>query len=230
LQNEKIIVVSTAKRLYDEVAAYRSSNHILVPNGVDYEHFSKTFTKDEIPNDVRELVLSGRPIIGYFGAFAKWFDYELMEFVVDNLKDYQFLLLGWNYDGSINESSLLNKKNVKVLGPINYKVLPRYAFWFDVALIPFRINEVTLSTSPIKLFEYFALGKPVVSTPLPEVAAFNEALIASTPEDFVSKIEEGLTLKSNDAYVSTLKTIAKKHSWLERAKAIHEIVLRNANA
>jgi glycosyltransferase involved in cell wall biosynthesis len=230
LKNEDIIVVSTAKRLYEEVSSYRSSNHILVPNGVDYDHFSREFTQNDIPSDIREFILSGKPIVGYFGAFAKWFDYALMEDVVKRLPNFNFLLLGWDYDGSLKQSSLSKRENVKILGPIDYKTLPRYAYWFDVALIPFRINDVTLSTSPIKLFEYFALGKPVVSTPLPEVQAFDVTLIASEPVSFAEKIKEALALKKDVIYIDKLRKIARENSWLERARSIQEIVLRNSNA
>jgi len=225
LENENVMVVSTAKKLFEEVSQYRSKNHILVTNGVDIDHFN--VDGSFIPMEIKEDVLSGRPIIGYFGALAKWFDYSLVKAVAERNKDWIFLLIGWDYDGSLRNSGILELDNVKVIGPIPYASLPNYAIHFTVATIPFVINDITLATSPIKLFEYFALRKPVISTPLPEVLQFPEVLVGNTPEEFEALIEKGLELSEDEAYKDRLFEIAKQHSWLEKAKEIYSLILSN---
>jgi len=227
LKNEKIMVVATAKKLYNEVSKYRSSNFILVTNGVDVDHFRKAKDSNFIPEEIKDLVKSRKPIIGYFGALAKWFDYEIIDFLASRNKDWIFLLLGWDYDGSLRKSSIIKKKNVKILGPIPYQNLPFYAVHFHVATIPFVINEITLSTSPIKLFEYFALQKPVVSTPLPEVKQFPEALIAKDKYEFEKKIKQALTLIQNPSYKEKLLKRAFENSWYEKANQIKELIEKN---
>jgi hypothetical protein len=89
------------------------------------------------------VVGRGKCIIGYFGALAKWFDYELVMELARAHPEYEILLIGWDYDRSLNAYPVREHSNITVIGPIDYKVLPHYACWFDVSMIPFRINEKT---------------------------------------------------------------------------------------
>ena len=124
-----------------------------------------------LPHAIASLMGSGCPIIGYFGAFARWFDYETVRRVAVFESEYSWLLIGWDYDGSIRASDFEEVENIHVIGPISYELLPAYAKHFSVSTIPFLINDITLSTSPIKLFEYMALGHPIVTTSLPGMQA-----------------------------------------------------------
>ena len=126
------------------------------------------------------LPTPGAPVVGYYGALAEWFDYPLLDAVAARRPDWRFVLIGPQYDESLPGQPLLERHNVRWLGPRDYVTLPGYLSLFDVATIPFRINPITLATSPLKLFEYFAGGKPVVTTPMPECEAFPEVLIATT--------------------------------------------------
>ena len=82
--------------------------------------------------------------------------------------------------------------NVHLLGRRPYSELPAYCKGFDVALIPFRINELTLNANPLKVREYLAAGLPVVSTPIPEVEVLGLCRVASDPESFLREVEEAL--------------------------------------
>ncbi len=119
------------------------------------------------PHAIASLMGSGCPIIGYFGAFARWFDYETVRRVAVSRPEYSWLLIGWDYAAS-SASDFEEVENIHVIGPISYELPPAYAKHFSVSTIPFLINDITLSTSPIKLFEYMALGHPIVTTSLPE--------------------------------------------------------------
>ena len=99
-----------------------------------------------------------------------------------------------------------------------------------MATIPFLINEITESTSPIKLFEYMALGKPIVTTDMPECRKYRSVLIGNNPDDFIDKIESALALRGNPEYAATLKQEALDNTWEVKASAIASIIRKNLPA
>ncbi len=222
LKDERCIVITSATKLHNEVKQYRDKNHKLVTNGVEIEHFSRNIEYKDYPDDIKRLVDKGVPIIGYFGAFASWFDYELVKRMAK--ENYEILLLGWDYDGSMKRSGLKELKNVTILGPIPYKRLPYYASCFNIATVPFLVNEVTKSTSPIKLFEYMALGKPIVTTDLPECRKYPPVLIGKNHKEFIDRIDEALKLQNDEKYIKLLKNEAQKNSWEAKAKEIADMI------
>jgi glycosyltransferase involved in cell wall biosynthesis len=129
---------------------------------------------------ISKFIEQDKPIIGYYGALAKWFHYRLLARVAWQRSDYQFILIGPDYDGSIKTSLIQEVGNIHWLGPKTYKELPRYLKYFDVATIPFQLNEVTHSTSPLKLFEYMSAGKPVVTTAMHECEKYPVVLSDTT--------------------------------------------------
>lgn len=230
LKDERVIVVATAEKLYQEVLQYRTKNCALVTNGVDYEHFRRTFKLEEVPEEIKPIVLRGKPIIGYFGALAKWFDYELIVKLAQSRPDYEVLLIGWNYDNSVNNYCLDRFSNIHVIGPIPYSDLPRYAYWFTVSTIPFLINEVTESTSPIKLFEYMALGRPIVTTDMPECRKYRSVIIGKDHDDFIRKVDLALSLQNDETYLKILDVEAQENTWQSKAREIARLLRTEWNA
>ncbi len=228
LRDERVAVVATASKLYDEVAKKRSRNFELVTNGVDYEHFSKAFARDTAPPELEPLINSKRPIIGYFGALAEWFDYELTLKMAEE-RNWNILLIGFDYDGSMHRYGLSHRSNPRVIGPIPYKDLPRYARWFDVATIPFRVNDITESTSPIKLFEYMAMGKPIVTTEMPECRKYKSVLVGRDHSEFVSLVDRALGLRNDPGYAEQLKADALANTWASKAHAIADLLAQQAS-
>ncbi len=224
LSDERCIVITTASKLYDNVAKIRNKNFTLVSNGVDYEHFSQQFTYDKAPIKIKNILNKNKKIIGYYGALASWFDYDLVKKIAQNDK-YEVLIIGCDYDNSRFKQSLEKYKNINILKPVPYDKLPQYAYWFDVAIIPFLINDVTESTSPIKLFEYMALGKPILTTNIPECHKYKSVLIGTDHNDFIEKLEKAISLKGDESYKSLLKKEALENSWSEKAKVISEIII-----
>jgi teichuronic acid biosynthesis glycosyltransferase TuaH len=227
LEDEKVVVVATADKLYKEVSERRSTNYALVTNGVEYEHFQQRFSYEEAPEEIKDLIRKKKPIIGYFGALAKWFDYELIEKLALSRPNYEILLIGWNYDNSIKQTRVESLENVTVIGPIDYPLLPKYASWFDVSTIPFLINDVTESTSPIKLFEYMALGKPIVTTNLPECRKYESVLIGMNHEDFIKQVDKALTLREDEEYKKVLMREGKENTWTAKAAQIKKLLELN---
>lgn len=223
LKDERVLVVATASKLYDDVAKHRASNFELVTNGVEYEHFNQR--QRTPPAEINDLVKSKKPIIGYFGALAEWFDYELVLEMAQQ-RDWHVLLIGFDYDGSMRRYGFPERKNPRVIGPIPYKKLPTYAQWFDVATIPFRVNEITESTSPIKLFEYMAMEKPIVTTEMPECRKYRSVHVARSHAEFISMVEHALTLRNDAAHLELLRADAKANTWESKARAISRLMTR----
>ena len=138
---------------------------------------------------LHRFLSDGRPVAGYYGALASWFDYGLLDEAARLRPDWRFVLIGPKLDASLDGSPILSRKNLLWLGARDYVSLPGYLSTFDVATIPFRINSITLSTSPLKLFEYFAAGKPVVTTPMPECEAFGKVAIARDAREFTEALD-----------------------------------------
>ena len=230
LKTEEIACVASADKLYREVARCRTKNLSLVTNGVELEHFSIRRDRAKIPQGIRKVVAKEKCIIGYFGALAKWFDYELMLELARAHPDYEILLIGWDYDKSLQRYPIRDYSNITVVGPIDYALLPHYACWFDVSTIPFRINEVTESTSPIKLFEYMALGHPIVTTDLPECRKYRSVLIGRDHTEFIQRVEEAFGRREDQEYLSILRAEAKANTWQSKAKQIGDVIKENWTA
>ncbi|MDX9799020.1 MAG: glycosyltransferase, partial [Bacteroidales bacterium] len=220
---KNVIVIATATKLYNDVAKYRKKNFKLVTNGVVYEHFREI--EEIVPDEMKNIVNENKPIIGYYGALASWFDYKLVKSIAELRKDWNIVLIGWDYDGSLAKSGIKKFKNIHIINSVEYKRLPLYAQWFDVCTIPFLINDVTESTSPVKLFEYMALGKPIVTTPMPECKKYASVIIAKNEgKDFVEKIEEGLKDKENKRYMRLLEKEALENTWEGKVIDIKELL------
>jgi glycosyltransferase involved in cell wall biosynthesis len=154
-------------------------------------------------------------VIGFFGQIAHWVDLELMAGVAKRFPNASLVVIG---KATTDTSVLEALPNVHLLGRKPYSELPAYCKGFDVALMPFRINELTLNANPLKVREYLAAGLQVVSTPIPEVEVLGLCRIASGPEAFAREIEAAL---SEDPGPSVKRSEAiRSESWEARLEEI----------
>jgi glycosyltransferase involved in cell wall biosynthesis len=220
LQTSNLVTV-TAHQLLEDAKQIRP-DVLYVPNGVDFSHFDISIEQEvsDPPKEMRSLLGEGKPIVGYYGALANWFDYDLLWDVATNRKDLNFVIIGTDHDGSLEKSKILDQENIYYLGPKPYNDLPHFLACFDVAILPFKINRITQSTSPIKLFEYFAGGKPVVSTPLKEVIPFSVVLFGQDSHQFSHAIDEAILLGRDPDYVRRVKQKGQENTWNMRAEQI----------
>jgi teichuronic acid biosynthesis glycosyltransferase TuaH len=221
---ESDIAIATADKLLEDFLKYRSEDVYLIPNGVDYDHFHISRDPSRVPEDLDIILRRGSPVIGYYGALAKWLDYELIIDIAKKRPNYQIVLIGWDYDRSLESHNLDKIENIYCIGAKKYKVLPEYAIWFDVSIIPFILNEVTESTSPIKIFEYMALNTPIVTTDMRECRKYKSVLIGKNHDEFIQRLDEALELRNNTAYLELLDKEAKDNTWASRANLIDELI------
>lgn len=215
---EADVSVCTATKLYNQ-AAPLAKNPLLSPNAGDYAFFAKTDTY-EINPLIRDLVKPYQCVIGYYGALASWFDYEMVKTVARMHPEWLFLLVGVDYDGTIHKNGLEAFENIVYIPPQPYTELPSFLKAFDVASIPFVINEITLSTSPVKLFEYMAGGKPIIASKMPECLKYESVRTYASAEEFCSIIETYQAMGKDDPYWDLLKKDALDNTWDARSEEI----------
>lgn len=173
-----------------------------------------------IPGDVAGIE---HPVAGFVGGISDWVDVCLIGAAAQRMEQVNFVLIG---PALTDVSCLEQLPNVKLLGQRPYTSLPAYVRFFDVCLIPFKINKLTESVNPIKLFEYLSAGKPVVSTPLPEVLAYSEVVaIAAGVEETVSAIRKALEPASqSEASQRRRQQVGKENSWDARWQSALELI------
>ncbi|PTL77279.1 spore coat polysaccharide biosynthesis glycosyltransferase ExoP [Vitiosangium sp. GDMCC 1.1324] len=182
------LCITSADRLRDNKIRV-NPNTVLVRHGVDFNHFVKACDPSTpIPEDIAKLP---RPIFGFFGLVADWVDLEAIAATARAHREGSVVVIG-KVAPDVDPSVLTAEPNVHMLGRKPYAALPGYCRAFDVALMPFKVNELTLNANPLKVREYLAAGLPVVSSDIPEVRKVGLCKVASSTEDFVRKVDECL--------------------------------------
>ena len=189
------IVFTGGSSLY-EAKKDRHANVHCFPSSVDRAHFCKARARQFDPADQEDLP---KPRLGFYGVIDERFDTELLDKVAEMRPHWSFVMVG--PVAKIAPEDLPKRPNIHYLGGKTYAQLPSYLSGWDVALMPFAMNESTQFISPTKTPEYLAGGKPVVSTPIRDVVRHYGQLegvkIASTAEEFVAACEEALELSRN---------------------------------
>jgi glycosyltransferase involved in cell wall biosynthesis len=212
-------VVSTAQALVDTKRP-RSGRGYYLPQGVNFKHFASPQPE---PLDLRGLP---RPIIGFAGGVTSPMDFALVERVARANPGASIVLVG-----PVGEDSpRFEAPNIHVLGRRPYQSLPAYVQTFDVGLIPYMLNAHSIAVDPLKLLEYLAAGVPVVTTDLPEVRKYAEAvLIGRSHDEFdaavTRAVRQGRTEKGPEA-----QSFARQHGWDRRADRLLQILAEVATA
>jgi len=184
----------------------------LFPSSVDRTHFAKARACHFDPADQEDLP---RPRLGFYGVIDERFDIALLDAIAAMRPDWSFVMVGPVV--KISEDELPKRHNIAYLGPKKYEQLPAYLSGWDVALMPFAMNESTQFISPTKTPEYLAGGKPVVSTPVRDVVRHYGHLqgvgIASTPEEFVEHCERMLKLERDGDWLAEADLLLSASSW-----------------
>ncbi len=214
LFREADLVFVTSAKLHERASRFTSRVH-LFPFAVDYEAFERArVSADALPDDVRDLP---RPIVGYVGGIHHSVDQALLAEAASRLPESTFVLVG---PAQVDVSTLKRCPNVRLLGKRPHEDVPRYIKAFDVAVIPYELNDYSVNVYPTKLNEYLAMGVPVVATELPEIHRFNAehgqtVATAGDADEFVAAIRESAATSSQQA-ISRRLEIARENSWERR--------------
>lgn len=209
--------------LYDEESD-QCRKAILLDHGVDFDMFATAENSEEVPNDIRDIK---KPIVGFFGGIdGHTSDIELVEKVTDLLSELSFVFIG---NASSDCFGLLAKNNVTMLGQKPYEQIPHYGKCFDVAIMPWRQNRWIEACNPIKLKEYLALGKPIVSTPFAELQKYRDVVYeAKTPEEFADCIKKTL-VEDNPERIAARRSKVEHASWESKAQLVLEELFGKAS-
>ena len=208
-----------------ELSNKLSKNHdkvVCIPNGVDWQHFGNPSIKEHT-----SLSPVPSPRIGYLGAIHQWFDLALIEYLLQHLPEAHFVLAG---PSQRNEFEALGRKypHLHMLGRIDVKNAPSVIKSFDVALIPFIPNDLTLNISPLKFFEYCAQGKPTVSIPIAQLKSYQDiCYLYHDHKECLDMINQAL--HEPELLQQKRKDIARENSWDQKLDKMFNIALQHLN-
>ncbi len=224
LQRADVVLV-TAEGLFQSRKEI-NPHTFFVPNGVDFDHFNTPVRHCDIPEEFHNIQ---RPIIGFVGTINEKIDYKLIEYLARTHPDWSIVMIG-RFTG---QPSLRTQKdflrvssylNVHFLGGRAYNVIPRYVRSFDVCLIPLAIDRQTEKAYPLKLHEYLATGKPVVSTALPEVEQFKGVVrIGRNYSEFEHAVAQSLPETDENLRKQRI-AISRENTWANRAESVLSII------
>lgn len=214
-QAEATIV--TSKYLHALAKKSSAKRTVLIPNAADYSHFA-TAAKPIYPPPL-DIASIPHPIIGYYGAISDWFDAGILNTIAQDHPDKSIVLIGQVTNRQVEYLSSKHK-NIYLLGEKKYLELPQYLSHFDVCLIPFIINELIKATHPVKVYEYLAANKPIVSTRLPEIKDLRNQIYFATPENFSATISRALSSPKNH----DLQLVAQQNTWEMRAQELNQTI------
>jgi glycosyltransferase involved in cell wall biosynthesis len=208
-------VVATSVALVEEAERLRGDGGVtFIGNGVDVAHFERERGR------LQEGLSSGPPCVGYLGALAPWFDFRLVEQLARARPDWRVRLVGPVLPGAgSNVERLAALPNVTVEGAVPYDDVPAVMRSFTVGLIPFCYDELTRAVNPNKMYEYLAMGVPVVATRFsPEVRRYPGLVTAAADGDeFMVACDEFVRLADDPQRLASFRSeaiaVAREHDW-----------------
>lgn len=207
--------------LMQKVKKSHPKKTLLLKNACEYDHFTKA------SSDYRQIT-SDQKVIGFFGAIGEWIDERLIEKIARHFPQTSILLIGEVQNDGVKIAAL-KYKNIVLVGEVQYKTLPEYLKKFDVCIIPFKITKHTTLIDPVKMYEYFASGKPVVSTAIKEIALYGDVLYySSSHNDFIHNIKQALEEKNHGLSMKR-QNIARQNTWSKRAKILRGEISKISN-
>lgn len=210
LQRADLVVAVSPPLLAD--SSHHNARTVLLPNGADVDHFAKP-SISALPD------LGPGPVLGYLGAVSWRLDVELLDQLAASRPDWQVVLVG---KVSVD---LPDHPNLHAVGPRSWAQLPAWTHRFDVGLVPYQVDDTfNRSSFPLKVFDYLASGRPVVSTPLPGLEGLYPCVrLASGLDDFAAAVEGVL---AGGPGPDACRELAAANSWDSRAAALDELLDR----
>jgi len=223
LKSPDSIVLASSDLIFNKSKEHRKIAH-LIPNACNPNDFITNRSFEDINAKMKDIIQLNKAIIGFVGALACWIDYDLIEKIAYQNQNLSFVFIGPNLDGSSEYLKNKNLPNLFFLGTVGFAKLKHYTAWFDASLVPFRVVELTNAVSPVKLFEYMAIGKPIIATKTEEIKKYKSVLLIDDAEDFSEKISSYLDKKHDKNYQKLVTKELSENTWNNRAKKILDIL------
>ena len=185
------------------------------PHGVDVEHFGAAQLAGAMPT---ELAAIRGPIIGFFGLIEHWIDLDLVAYLARERPQWSFVMIG---RVAVHVDCVPHLPNLHFLGKRPYEQLPEYGRHFDSAIIPYKLNTQVFHANPLKLREYLAMGKPIVSVSTPETNKYADVVeIAANREDFLAKLDKIIAQRDNPEAITRRLASVASSSWDARVQEV----------
>ncbi len=190
------------------------------PHGVDFAHFVRAQDPGlAVPADIAAL---RRPIVGFFGLIERWIDLGLVAWLAEQRPAWTFLMIGRL---AIPEADAPRRPNLVYLGRRPYETLPAYGKAFSAAIIPYHLTPQVLHANPIKLREYLAMGKPIVSVSTPEIDRFAAHVsIGRSREEMLAHLDAAVGVGLTPTEVATQTALASTMTWDANLRRVLERV------
>jgi len=202
------IIFATSSPLVDRLKSVYGEKVKLLRNGVNFDHFQGEFEKPDGLSDIEG------PVAIYVGAIEEWFEPDWVEKLARERGDISVLLIG---RVGIDIDRFEDLPNVHFIGPVPYEQIPAWLAHSDVAIIPFKRTPLVESVSPLKLFEFFAAGLPVVSASWTELEKLGSpATLVSDCTDFIKGVSNAVDGTEKIADYDEHKKYAVVNSWRAR--------------
>jgi len=213
-------VFAVSEELYRRACAVNPNAH-LAPNATDVSVLGQEDATAALPPDLAALP---RPVAGYIGQIGDKIDYTLVQTLAEAQPAWSFAFVGNVWDNHRQQVDALSSlPNVFFLGQRAYQELPGYLAGFDVCIMPHLCNALTRSMDPIKLYDYLASGKPIVSTPVAGVERFSDVVyVGATLEEFITGLDEAM--QEGGRLHSKRQAYARENTWPRRAAEIWEVL------
>lgn len=212
--------MTVSSRAIQEHWAVDRPDAVLIRNAADFDFFHDAAGPSATDRPEAMAAITG-PVAGFIGAVVEWFDVELVRQVATARPDVAFVFVGGI--ARVSVEPLEDLANVHFLGQQPYEDMPAYLRHFDVCLVPFVADDTTASMDLVKVYEYFAQGKPVVCTPVAEMVQYHRYLyLAEGPDEFLAQLDRALAEDDPDAVQRRIE-LARLNSWDDRIEVLEQL-------
>ena len=216
------LVICTSRMLYTEKKKLKSASYF-IPNAADISHSSKALDENLAVAD--KIAVLPKPVIGYFGNIERRMDFELLKEVIEKNPEKSFAFVG-PLSGEFIPAWFYQCPNVHLTGRVPYEEMPAIIKGFDIAMIPFKKDDVSRTIFPLKLFEYLGAGKPVLATDFnPDLEEFTVDTVryCGNAETFTRALNEELADNSQER-ISRRLQVAGDNTWDNRLNSFSELL------
>jgi glycosyltransferase involved in cell wall biosynthesis len=218
------MVFVASDTLLESKRALNANTHVS-PHGVDYDHFVKAQDPAlAVPADVAPMIGKG-PIIGFFGLIERWIELQLIAYLAAQRPHWTFLMIG---RVAVPDSEVPRAPNLHFLGRRPYETLPAYGKAFTAAIIPYHLTPQVIHSNPIKLREYLAMGKPIVSVSTPEIDKFAAYVsIAHSREEYLAALDRAVERGLTPDEIARQTAAAANMTWDANLRKVMALVQQN---